>query len=158
MLFHMQPVNEKRREKNLPEINGLWLWGEGFFPKNLRPRPELRLHIQNDAFLQALAQSISARMNPQELPDTVDQWQSDTAWYWHAEHLPEETVLNEWLPVLLAQLKNGRVREVVVDLGQQQAWHLTSAMLKRFWKRWKTPYWPAEKGDVAISGEEAGSA
>ncbi|MGI9261948.1 MAG: hypothetical protein ACR2QR_07925 [Woeseiaceae bacterium] len=32
MLFHDHPVNERRAERGLPAINGLWMWGGGRMP------------------------------------------------------------------------------------------------------------------------------
>lgn len=71
MLFYTHPVNEARREAGRPEINGVWIWGEGVLSfEQLKTKPEMKictqqgelaLVAQTENYLQGLAKAIDAR-------------------------------------------------------------------------------------------------
>lgn len=151
MLFFQHPVNEARREQGLPEINGLWLWGEGRLPEAFNLRPELKV-LSDDVFVKGLGVHINATVDSQnyELPHLETNQQAflhltppDTPEEMVAAWQALETQL--WGAVLQA-LKTGRLQEVLMDFGGAQAWHLPRKNLKRFWRRWRKvpPVMPSE--------------
>ncbi len=133
MLFFQHPVNEARRQADRPEINGLWLWGEGVLP-TLKPRSGLRIMDQHgDPFLRGLAALIDA-----------DYRQVDTLEL--AAHASSEALfayLRSASPALwdeLAQwLRQRQLQEALLDPGGDVAWHVKPAHLRRFWRRWFNP-------------------
>ncbi|HIE40585.1 MAG TPA: hypothetical protein EYP76_04050 [Thiomicrorhabdus sp.] len=76
MLFFSHPVNEARREAGLPEINSIWLWGEGQLNQDaIVARPEAAVWSSN-VYLQGLATlAHSAVVAP---PETYSDWQAQT--------------------------------------------------------------------------------
>lgn len=132
MLFFQHPVNLARREQDLPEINGLWLWGEGTLP-DLVSRKGLRIIDQlQDPFLQALAGLIEADYHTEDVSDFN---QSEAEALFVCLHEEAEA---PWPQVDLL-LRNKQVHEVLVDLGGEQAWYLKPSYLRRFWRRWFNP-------------------
>ncbi len=132
MLFFQHPVNETRREKGLPEINGLWLWGEGVLPE-LRAREGLQIvDPQGEPFLQALSGLIRADYR-KEMLESLAACEVQ-ALFVHVQDL-DETLLSQ----VHGLLQNKQVREVLVDLGGETAWYLKPSHLRRFWRRWFSP-------------------
>ena len=143
MLFFQHPVNEARRMAGLPEINGLWLWGEGRLPESLKPRPELKVS-SDEPFVQGMANLIGAEHDvllkglpsleagrPYFLHMPLQQGDSTQACaQWQA-------LENELFETLWQQIKNGSVNELLLDFGANTAWHLPRKNLKRFWRRWR---------------------
>ena len=137
MLFYQHSVNARRRDEGLPEINGLWLWGEGGWPDGLRPRPELTV-VSREPFVQAVAQAVEAEIRsfealPERLPEAlyVD-LSADESDEWVAA----------WLAPAIQRVRGGEIDSLLVDLGGTQAWHLTPATLRKFWRRWRRPRLP----------------
>ncbi|WP_294947638.1 hypothetical protein [Sulfurivirga sp.] len=137
MLFFQHPVNERRREAGLPEINGLWLWGEGGWPDGLCPRPELTV-VSHDPFVQAVARAIEAEIRPLEaLPAQLPE-----ALYVDLSDVDPGQWVEAWLAPAIQRVRGGEIDSLLVDLGGAQAWHLTPAAMKKFWRRWRRPRLP----------------
>lgn len=151
MLFFTHEINEVRRSQNLPEINSIWLWGEGLLDlKSVQSRPQARI-FSNDCYLQGLAKladSDSGAFIP-----TFHQWWSDRSKsdslhdlvHYSSNIKLEQMTQQEWLeclqtvekdwamPVLQA-LKSKQLKSVVFELGANKYFHLTPGHLKRFWR------------------------
>ncbi len=136
MLLHQAAVNARRRARDLPEINSVWLWGEGALPAPAACPPSL---WGGDAFVRGLARWSGAPWQP--LPadaeavmaaaparvvfgDTLDgQWYD--AW---------EDFEQRWCAPLLQGLKRGRYETLELYFGQHGL-RLQRRDLRRFWRR-----------------------
>jgi len=156
MLFYTHPVNEARREQGQPEINGVWVWGEGKLDfDQIQTKPDLKVFAQS-AYLKGLAKLAGAEVD-EILPEKVQNPQSCQAILAQnsgkhllfvmdslAEQLPNMTE-TQWLEVLqdleqvwwqplLQALKAGQVHSLLLVLGNGMQYHLQPKDLKRFWR------------------------
>lgn len=157
MLFYSHPLNEARREQGLPEINSVWVWGEGKIDfAKLNKRQDAAIW-SNDSYLQGMAHLTEAQSM-----DSVSNYQ---AWLSQSEsnagkteaitkHLVyldqvaenlEYLQMSEWIELLeqleaqwfapLVQgLKEGSIDSLLLDIGQENRIHLKPSHLKRFWR------------------------
>ncbi len=161
MLFFSHPVNEARREAGLPEINSIWLWGEGQLNQDaIVARPEAVVWSSN-VYLQGLATlAHSAVATP---PDTYSDWQAQTerlkaerkeggeeishhmiqldALSNSLDAMQQSDWLNalqslekEWFEPLLCALKNKEIDSLLLELGGEFRYHITTRCLNRFWR------------------------
>jgi hypothetical protein len=68
MLFATHPVNLAREAERRPPINGIWFWGEGSLPAEVRS-PYRRIHA-DDPFASGLGHLASAQVSP--VPAAID--------------------------------------------------------------------------------------
>lgn len=159
MLFYSHPVNERRREQGLPEINSIWVWGEGQIDS-------AKVHLRKDAiiwskqpYLQGLAKLTES--NNQAVPESYQAWldclqqdelQDSNKHLLHFDSITEnlanleleqwirllEALEESWFKPLLAALKTGEVSSLLLDLGMNYRVHIKTSDLKRFW-RFKKP-------------------
>ena len=148
MLFYNHEVNEKRREQGQPEINGVWLWGEGKLePSSIEPRNNAQIWSQ-DTYLQGIAKCTHAQstafpksleaclksdaeqhlLMPSQLNERLDNFTQEE-WIERVEWL-EKT----WLAPLLEGLKSGQVHSLLLELGDGYRYHVEPTHLKRFWR------------------------
>jgi len=64
MLFYTHPVNEKRREIGNPEINSVWVWGEGKIDLNQTSQREDAVIWSDNVYLQGMAKLTNAHSMP----------------------------------------------------------------------------------------------
>ncbi len=137
MLFYQHPVNTRRREENLPEINSLWPWGEGIYShwqRTLRPHAAV---YTSDETVQALARQINARVLTTPELDAASSTDFESLLLdWQA--LSPDWVLDQ-LEQAVVQLKNGCLTACVLDVGSRAVLSLRPDMLRRFWRRWGPP-------------------
>lgn len=156
MLFYTHPVNELRREQGLPEINGVWVWGEGQLDfEKIQTKSDLKV-FAHSAYLKGLAKLAGADVD-ETLPEEVQNSQScqailDQNCGKHllfamdslAEQLPNMTEA-QWLEVLqnleqiwwqplLQALEATQVHSLLLVLGNGMQYHLQPKDLKRFWR------------------------
>lgn len=157
MLFYTHPVNESRREQGLPEINSVWVWGEGALSmKQITTRPTAKIWSEN-TYLKGLAkiaqaqqvaapQSYQAWLNAQTavdlnsvevthhlirldaIADSLDALQQSE---WIEVLLRLES---DWFKPLLQALKERQIDSLLLDFGNGFRYHLKPAHLKRFWR------------------------
>ncbi|MDR9497661.1 MAG: hypothetical protein RI556_00635 [Hydrogenovibrio sp.] len=152
MLFHQQAVNEQRREAGQPEINGIWLWGEGTLGE-VRSRPEAAIAGES-LYLKALADL----SNSQWLPPckTYQAWWKRAQTHPPCRHtlihlsdaLPElgsltdpaqghsvwQSLETDWFVPIANALKSGALDSVFIDLGTLGRFYLTPGSARRFWR------------------------
>jgi len=163
MLFFSSQVNVERRGAALPEINGVWVWGEGVVkPQQIVSRKNTVVWSDN-LYLQGLAVFADAKMTPP--PKDYLDWQSslaslgclDTEFNGAAgfdSHLvclnsPQvqgassslEGWLNdldgfekEWCAPLWEGVCSGDIVDVYFDLGSQHQFFFKASHAKRFWR------------------------
>ncbi len=154
MLFFSHPVNELRREKGLPEINSVWIWGEGQLSKtqieNLNTVQQSDWTIYSeDIYLQGLAKCIGA--NSQKMPENYQSWLKLSPTYRSLimpSHIIAKTsdlsledwllvvqwLEDEWFKPLELALKNKEIESLLIDLGSGKRFHLTPSHLNQFWR------------------------
>lgn len=64
MLFYAAPVNERRREQGIPEINSVWMWGEGRLNPSVIVTREAATVWSENNYLMGLAKIAKAGQKP----------------------------------------------------------------------------------------------
>ncbi len=136
MLFYQHPVNVRRREENLPEINSLWPWGEGIYTQwTLLKRPGTAVYTPFHA-VQALARQVETDLLENPAPETAMLFRYKSVFLdWQAQ--PIDWVVAQ-LEAVSALLKQRNLSVCVLDVGAEAVLSLKPAMLRRFWRRWGT--------------------
>lgn len=135
MLFHGSIVNSRRRERGLPLVNGLWLWGGGLLPQQTR----LRWHsLQGGApWLKGLA--LHAGQSWSEVAGTAD-----SILKLAGEHLvvfddAQHTLAAlemKWFAPLLQALQQGRLQRLELHLtSARMLYRIERRHLRRWWRR-----------------------
>lgn len=148
MLFHSSSVNVARRARGAPEINTLWLWGEGELPP--AGASDWRRLWANDVLSRGLARW--AGIEQCSLPATGEEWleqaeqggahlvvldalaeaaQTGDLYRWR-EQL--QGVEEYWLAPLQQALKSKRLHELTL-VSERARFELTGAALGRWWRR-----------------------
>jgi len=156
MLFYSHPVNEVRRQQGLPEINGVWIWGEGQLDfDQLQPQPDLKIFAQS-AYLKGLAKLSQAELmenwpekcqNPQPRSQIIAENAGKHLFFVKEnliEDLPNftqaawlkllEELEQEWWQPLLQALKEERIHSLLLLLGNGKQYHIQPKDLKKFWR------------------------
>ena len=160
MLFFTHPVNEARREAGLPEINSIWVWGEGLLNESaIVERPEARVW-SNNVYLQGLATLANASVasspaNYAEWKAKKDSLTAQNAGGGDISHhmiqlddlsntlntMQQSDWLNalyllekEWFEPLLCAMKNGKIGSLLLEFGGEFRYHMTPNYLNRFWR------------------------
>lgn len=150
MLLFQHPVNQAREERGEWPANGLWLWGGGFAPKELRC-PFSRV-CANDPVAAAFAAAAGTKNVP--LPENATQclaggvaetlvvWdglrnalQHDdlAAWRDNVEYLERH-----YASPLLKALRGGKIEKITLDVPQphaSQRFVLTRGTAWHFWRK-----------------------
>ena len=149
MLLHAHPVNRAREARNQPPMNGLWLWGGGTCPNDIRP-PSARLHA-DDPLTRGLARL--ANVAVASAPEHASNWWDaaggepnglvvlETTRYdaidgdfvaW-AKHI--ETLEYTWFTACRRWLKTARLTTLHLHPGNGRTYTVTSTARWRFWQR-----------------------
>ena len=148
MLFYSNPVNEARRQRGLPEINSVWLWGEGDLP--MLPETCWQHLWSNESISSALAQISGTPLA--SLPASAEDWLEQASQ--EGSHLVVieaaddalqqhdiqrwrdmlQSLNDDWLVPLIEALQSNRIGCVRL-LTDQQEYEITAKSLKRWWKR-----------------------
>jgi hypothetical protein len=151
MLFFTHEVNERRREKGLPEANGIWIWGEGVLDaEKVVARPGTAIHGESP-YLAGIAKVSGAEFhsnlqNPQSWSSktghhllSMDALQSKLSNMSEEEWIETlEAIEKSWLSPLLEAVQQGELASLLCVPGNGKQYHLTPKHLKRFW-RFKRP-------------------
>lgn len=126
VILHQHPVNADRRERGLPPVNHLWLWGGGVLPDAVHAA--YGQVIGDDLLLAALARQAHVDCVPRTeamvsaaRPGTLVDLQD----------LPVDDIAARWMPSLLALARQHPVRLSFAS-GERwlhRAWHRL-----RFWR------------------------
>ncbi len=156
MLFFNHPVNESRRAQGKPDINSIWIWGEGQLTDRLIvQRPEVKVW-SSDLYLRGLANLANSEFSLP--PKTYHHWEvqkkslkTQQTISHHIIHLEgyskalcalqkegEVRVLQqleeEWFSPILRALKNREITSVLLELGGDFRYHLIPSHVYRFWR------------------------
>jgi len=148
MLFYTHQVNEQRRELGQPEINGIWLWGEGKLDTSeLKARPDAKIWSSN-TYLKGMANATQAQVDgfPDCLQSCLNSGQDhhllmpyklieDLPNFSQEQWLESVNVLEkEWMTPLLKALKEKQIDSLLIEVGDGYRYHVQPAHLKRFWR------------------------
>ncbi|NKJ20135.1 phosphoglycerate mutase [Dyella sp. SG609] len=95
VLLHQHPLNAQRRERGLPPVNSLWLWGGGHLPTKVRS--ELKACVSDDVLLGALAARAGVDVVPRA-PEAIAK--AGTGWLIDLQDLQAGEIGGAWWPVL----------------------------------------------------------
>lgn len=155
MLFYSHPVNEARREKGWPEINSVWVWGEGKIdPDKITTRMDSAIW-SNDTFMKGMGKLSQSQVGSSPL--SYQAWlnrieQSETPRI-NKHFICLDSIANElgnlqqeqwiellkqletdWFAPLIESVKQGTIDSLLVDFGQDYRCHLKQSHLRRFWR------------------------
>jgi hypothetical protein len=153
MLFYTHPVNELRRQQNRPEINSVWVWGEGQLQDlAVKARVNAKMWSQKPYLMglakQAQAQSAATPNSYQAWLESTNDNDHSTQHLIHLDALSDalpnatqaewlahvEWLEAQWLMGLQQGLAQQRLDSVLLVLGDGQQYHLQPKHLKRFWR------------------------
>lgn len=133
MLLFDLPLNQARVERAAPEVNSLWLWGEGVLPPRWRP-PKITLHAATP-LLRGIARR--AQIELLAVPADLDALAGgrDVWVCFDATTLPSD----RWFSQIDAAMRHGWLRTLTlsVELGA----HVLQVTLRRrdLWRFWRKP-------------------
>jgi len=152
MLFFNHPVNEARRERGWPEINSVWVWGEGVFNlQDIHLRENAKIW-SNHSYLKGMAEQTKAQQaSPVESfqalmgASQVDGAENHFVVLDAVHERLESLQLSEWVELLQEletqwfepmydALKEGRIDSLLLDVGCPYRCHLKPIHTKRFWR------------------------
>lgn len=157
MLFFTHPVNEARREIGQPEINSVWVWGEGKLDfDSIVTRKNASIYSDSN-YLAGLAQQCQSEhyaepKNHQEWSanhqldtlNSIDNHHDLICLYALSKSLPNLSqqewldllveIDNTWFKLFIEDLKQGKIDSLLIDVGLGNRYHLEPKHLKRFWR------------------------
>ena len=158
MLLASHPLNDAREARGEAALNSLWLWGGGVAPEKLA-QPYARVYTDSPlaaAFAQAAGEPHADLPPPAGWPEngggdtlalcanTQLAWQNGDIAVWHDALLAFE---RDCAAPALQALRRGAIREIVLDVLQDDArlqCRLTRGQLWRFWRRSGALAWPRQ--------------
>lgn len=126
VILHQHAINATRRDRGLPPVNHLWLWGGGRLPSNLSTR--LKRVVSDDVLLGALAQRAGAAHASRTL-DTVAAATPDTLV--DLQDLPAQDIGATWFPAIASLAQRQAVR---LSLSSGERWLHRPWHRLRFWR------------------------
>ncbi|HZF25483.1 MAG TPA: hypothetical protein VEZ88_04430 [Steroidobacteraceae bacterium] len=140
MWLHDHPLNEKREQRGLPTVNGLWIWGGGVEPAGLRAAklPHLATELP---FLSGLWRLLKgpaavpaasfAALRTQQIDRAIVALtcMSDT----RSPARALDSIEQEWMAPALRAFKVGGLRRVLLHVNDR-LFTITRADMYRFWR------------------------
>lgn len=143
MLFFNHPVNLARREAGMPEINSIWVWGEGCLHKDrLVLRDKFSL-VSQSLYAEGLAGLTQAGFASklenfsdwlefnQDLQGGLVELQLDETLTWDEAWQELE---QKWIAPIKDGLKAKKLSSVFLDLGLPKGFLIEPSHLRRFWR------------------------
>jgi hypothetical protein len=140
--LHSCPVNARRRQAGLHEINSVWFWGGGFIPEASEhdafdavysDHPVSRgLSAINDCKLRTQAECNLAGLDPDDLTVLID-WAADL-------ERPDASLfeLESLLDRILSQMNNNQSDRLILYCGRDDGWRFGADSKWRWWRRTQT--------------------
>ena len=126
VLLHQHPLNAERRERGLPPVNSVWLWGGGKRPAYVRS--ELVGVLGDDLLLRALASRAGAEVQAREV-DAVAA--ARAGWLIDLQDVPaNELDASWWMAVQTAMSK----QPVRLTFASGERWLSKPWHRLRFWR------------------------
>jgi hypothetical protein len=136
IVLHQHPFNAARRERGLPAVNALWVWGGGVLPDRVRIAMP-RVFSDDDIWRD---HAYAAGVDDAPLPPRFDTGTPNTAGLYDLRHLRDLKHLQEdWLRPALAALAERRTTALVIDAADGMRLRATAG---QHWRVWRRPWMP----------------
>jgi len=126
VMLHQHPLNTERRQRGLPPVNHLWLWGAGVLPETVHSA--LAQIVADDPLLLALAQQAGIPVSPRTAASVSAAGAGTLV---DLQDLPVEAIAASWVSVLSA-LARRHSQQLSFASGERllhRPWHRM-----RFWR------------------------
>lgn len=135
MLLHDHPVNERRQRRGLPQINSLWLHGEGALSG--MAEQQLIPAFGDDDFLRGICRLHGMSVQPvTDALALLSQLQGDAVAVLDVATL--QSLEESWLTAAVGALRRGRITALQLVLGRWQV-RVGRADMFKFWRRAQAP-------------------
>ncbi len=138
MALHACPVNIRRRQQGLQEINSVWFWGGGFLPDSNKHMIFDTVYSDNPVSrgLAAINDSQLKFQNQVNPDDLFRQGQSVLLdWTCRVNYPDSELAGLENLTARLLEKVHGNATELVLYCGRQDGWRYRRKSARKFWRR-----------------------
>ncbi|MFO7593295.1 MAG: hypothetical protein R6X15_04520 [Pseudomonadota bacterium] len=134
MVLHTSPINDRRSEAGLLELNSLWFWGGGELPQ-ADFQPGFSRVVADDPLVKGLARLHGLLVESADTASMEVASGEKILWQARMESLgSSEQVL---FAPLLNMLQTGKLDEVVIMLPELGRWRIERPALRRWWRRIK---------------------
>lgn len=127
VILHQHPLNAQRRERGLPPVNSLWLWGGGVLPQRLNAR-----HAgvaSDDVLLRALAHRAGIAALSMDVAATA---LPAAGWLVDLQGLPAADIETAWSARIAAAMRR---QPVLLHFASGERWLHQPWHRLRFWRR-----------------------
>lgn len=124
VVLHQHPCNARRAAEGKAPVNSLWFWGAGAAPSSTSSVHDLVR--SQDALVQALASAAGTSGSATKVSSMLLDLR-------HLRLL--EQLTDEFLPPLLDELRQGRLKRLMLDFEDGERFVLESGQRWRFWRR-----------------------
>ncbi|HEX7341051.1 MAG TPA: phosphoglycerate mutase [Rhodanobacteraceae bacterium] len=128
ILLHQHPLNQARRQRGLPTINSLWLWGAGSLPAWIKS--DVQQVYGDDLPMTALATRASVMVRP--LTDLSGRESLSTDVLLDLRRSADAQACRD---LLLGLLDDRRIDTLVLHFAGGERWRLQRGQRWRFWRR-----------------------
>lgn len=124
--LHQHPLNAARRQRGLPPVNHVWLWGGGVLPGSVNTR--LAGAVSDDLLLQALARRAGVAVVERTEASVRS---AAPGMLIDLQDLPVEDIALRWMPALLAL---ARQHPLELGFASGERWLHSPWHRLRFWR------------------------
>lgn len=145
MLFYSHPVNERRRNQGLPEVNSVWFWGEGVLPANQLVMRAQAMIWSDDLYLRGLSKLSGSQCGTSVA--SFSEWRALVASSDNAKGIEHHVIKvdalasqldsctldqwvervqsleHDWLQPLYEQVRKGSIDSLLLDFGGYYRYH-----------------------------------
>ncbi|MCC7247549.1 MAG: phosphoglycerate mutase [Lysobacter sp.] len=145
IVLHQHPANEQRRERGLPPINALWVWGGGRLPDRVRIAAA-RVRSDDDTLRDcAYFAGVPDAGLPMRFADTGTADDAGKSTMPGLYDLHRERDLkrfqDDWLRPAMAALRSSALSSLTLDAADGRRLRLRAAQR---WRFWRAPWTPAQ--------------
>lgn len=126
VLLHQHPLNAQRRERGLPPVNSLWLWGGGTLPAAVRG--EWAGVVGDDLLLGALARRAGVAVLPRHEGNVR---RAGPGWLVDLQDLPPAEIDAAWWPLLEERASS---LPLCLSFASGERWRHHPLHRLRFWR------------------------
>lgn len=130
VVLHNHPANRERAQRGLPPVNAVWCWGGGVLPQAVA-RVDGWTLASRDPTARILA---TASGGGDELPQAWTLPERDTAFDLHRVVQPE-AIVQQWLTPAAEALRQGKLRQLLLDFADGLRWRLERQQKWRILRR-----------------------
>lgn len=135
VLLHNHPVNAARIERGAVSVNSLWFWGAGVLPAWVRS--EVQQVFTNAIAIAELGRLANIRVLPldsHQLRDAIERDADRQAMLIDLSGLRGEPLEHDWLQIIDAMLRSGRITQIRLSLESGERVSLRAVHRFRVWR------------------------